>query len=692
MKNPLLIEIGTEELPVHSVPLIREHVPNRIAHALSQHGLIEEKDKMAWTCFTTPRRISFCIQSVHSSVTLPPHIQKIMPSEIGWDTEKKPTPALKKRIEKMNPQPCLSDIEVIFLEHEGKEWLVWKKPSSTKNLEAVLPAVLEQALHQIPNLNEMRWSNHEITFIRPLRNLLVIHGNQPLLLTAWHLTAKQTTLGHRTLAPSELFIEETSHYEEIMEKTGFVVVSNEKRQKMIRDQIEKIANDEKLDSPMTDPLNEQTVLEIAEMVEYPKSYAGHFPEEFLSLPPECLELTMRSQQKYITLRDALGKLSNTFIFVANNAPPNPQKIIQGNERVLKARLADAQFFYQQDIKNNLLHYSQQLSTVLYHEKLGSQKDRTKRLCQLVDDLGRLGQRTNEEIKQLKEAASLSKADLVTKMVQEFPELQGIMGGHYAQHEQKDPAVSEAISCQYKSHFSQQGKENIVSIYLNVAEKLETLLGLFSVNEKPTGEKDPFALRRKALCVVKAYLADDRLPPLSEALKMASKVYSKLIKNNPSCLSELSEFIIERAKNYAVQVLHYEKRIVDCLIEKDIDAIAPLMEKQKKLMTLLSRPQSKLLIETRKRIENILKNKDVSTPFRPALILQTEEKQLWEELERIKKPTSDAEYPLDELAKRVSDFFNGVLVHDSNQAIQKNRLALLNEVRCLFDREYALHKL
>ncbi|WP_092402986.1 glycine--tRNA ligase subunit beta [Candidatus Ichthyocystis sparus] len=688
-QKTLLIEIGTEELPAGDIKVIREHISKRLVQDLSKDGFLDTNNS-DFGCYTTPRRIVFLAKYVSLFSNSKPSKIKILPQEIAYTDNGEPTEALEKKLQRMDVRPNINELCVNATDYE-RPWLIWNRPPNVISLDTVIEKFIFKALHKIPSLKEMSWSTEQfLSFVRPIRNILVMHGESIIPIQIAGVNSTGTTFGHRVLCSKAIKIENPDRYEEQMEKEGSVIIRNEKRSSVICEQISEIAKTENVPNPIEEEINKELVYEISNIVEYPSSYVGAFPKSLLELPHECLELTMRLNQRYIILKDKDKNIINKFIMVANHKPKDHSYIIKGNERVLRARLADAKFFYEQDSKHTLEEYFQRLSSVVYHTKLGTQMDRTARICKIAKKMSLAGSLSVEKKQQLQTACRLCKADLSTLMVKEFPELQGVIGSYYAKRENKPHDVVEAIYNHYCYSF-EETSIGTVSVYLNVSEKLESLLGLFSVNEIPTGEKDPFALRRKALGIVKAYTCYDNLPALSELINSAQEVFLD-VATSKIFAQEASNFILERAKNYASQVLGYDKRVTACLVD-GVDDINNLQKRHEELQTWLKSPSINRIVEARKRIENITKNRDGESCVLCAeeLLNKKEEFELLNETNKFDCSRNHLEQ-LEKLSTRVEALFDHVMINDSNLSVRNNRIALLNKVKNIFDLKYKLGKL
>ncbi|MFM9835922.1 MAG: glycine--tRNA ligase subunit beta, partial [Methylophilaceae bacterium] len=500
----LLVELFVEELPPKALNKLGEAFSSVLFESLKAQGLT--LDNAAVTAFATPRRLAAHISYVMDKATDKQIAQKLMPASVGLDANGNATPALLKRLQGLGADE--SAVAKLRKENDGKADVLFFDAMQTGiNLPEGLQKALDEALTKLPIPKVMTyqladgWSS--VNFVRPAHGLVAMHGSSTLNISALGLNASNITYGHRFEASNKkITLNHADSYAEQLLNEGAVIVSFAERKAVIARQLTVAAAKENLK-----PIEDAALLdEVTALVERPNVLLGQFETEFLEVPQECLILTMKANQKYFPLLDASGKLTNKFLIVSNISPKDPSAVIGGNERVVRPRLADAKFFFDQDRKKTLESRIAGLDKVVYHNKLGSQGERTQRVRAIAKAIGQqLG--GDKLAAQADQAAMLAKADLVTDMVGEFPELQGIMGRYYAQHEKLDNDVAFAIEDHYKPRFAgDELPRNQVGVCVALADKLETLVGLFSVGEKPTGDKDPFGLRRHALGIIHMLIA------------------------------------------------------------------------------------------------------------------------------------------------------------------------------------------
>ena len=486
----LLIELLVEELPPKALKLLGLSFAKVLAESLQSQGL-SNVDSMV-TNFATPRRLAAHITNVVAKAADEQVAQKLMPVKVGLDAQGKATPALLKRLDGMGLDA--SAVAKLRTENDGKTDNLFLDMSKTgATLSEGLQKAIEEALAKLPIPKVMSYQINDgwetVNFVRPAHGLIALHGSDVIPVSVLGLSASNTTTGHRFESKKAVIaINNADSYEQQLKDEGAVIASFEARKADIVKQLKAAADKEGLSAIEDDDLLD----EVTALVELPNVLLGQYETEFLAVPQECLVLTMKSNQKYFPLLDSNGKLTSKFLIVSNIHPADPSAVIGGNERVVRPRLADAKFFFDQDRKKTLESRIANLDKVVYHNKLGSQGERNLRVVKLAGAIAKQLGDANLVAK-AEQAARLSKADLITDMVNEFPELQGIMGRYYAQHEGLDDAVAFAIEDHYKPRFAgDELPRSQVGICVALADKLETLVGLFSIGEKPTGDKDPFA--------------------------------------------------------------------------------------------------------------------------------------------------------------------------------------------------------
>ncbi|MCL2635986.1 MAG: glycine--tRNA ligase subunit beta, partial [Betaproteobacteria bacterium] len=513
----LLVELFVEELPPKALKKLGETFAATLAESLQQAGLAPAD--AAVTAYATPRRLAAHIAGVLAVAADKPVVQKLMPVAVGLDANGQATPALLKKLAALGADAAA--VAALRRENDGKtEILFYDSLAKGATLAEGLQKAIEAALTALPIPKVMSyqladgWSS--VNFVRPAHALVALHGADVVPVSALGLAAGRETHGHRfEAAVDPVIIAEADAYAATLRDDGAVIASFAERRGEIARQLAAAAAKASADRQ---PIEDAALLdEVTALVERPNVLIGRFEPEFLAVPQECLILTMKANQKYFPLLDAEGKLTNQFLLVSNITPADPAAVIGGNERVVRPRLADAKFFFDQDRKKSLESRIAGLAKVVYHNKLGTQGERMQRVAAIARAIaealggGALAQPAEQ-------AAVLAKADLLTDMVGEFPELQGIMGRYYAQHDGLDADVADAIEDHYRPRFAgdalPRGK---VGTIVALADKLETLVGLFGIGQIPTGDRDPFALRRHALGVIRMLIENDLNLPLDGLL-------------------------------------------------------------------------------------------------------------------------------------------------------------------------------
>ena len=553
----LLVELLVEELPPKSLKRLSESFTQSITASLRKQGLAPENGEA--TSFASPRRLAVHIRNVVSRAPDKSVLHKLMPVAVGLDKEGHPTAALRKKLSALlgsvqaDSWPG-SDADSGFIPQsqlkrafDGKvEALFFDSIVKGMNLEEGLQKALDDALANLPIPTLMSYQLGDgyttVHFVRPAHGLVALHGTEIVPVSVLGLAAGRKTNGHRfesSLSP--IVLTDADSYALQLRSEGAVLASFSERRAEIVRQLNDAAAAEGLK-----PVNDAALLdEVAGLVELPNVLVGEFESEFLSVPNECLILTMKANQKYFPMLDDNGKLSNKFLMVSNVRPADASHIVAGNERVLRSRLADAQFFFDQDRKKTLASRVEGLREVVYHHKLGSQADRVERIWAIAQAICR-ELNDSELAAKAGEAAMLCKADLLTDMVGEFPELQGIMGHYYALHDGLTEDVADAIEDHYKPRFAGDFlPRNRVGVCVALADKLESLVGMFGIGQIPTGDKDPFALRRHALGLIRILIEKELPLPLDTLLEQTCGIFGHRI-NNPT--ETLTEFIYERVRH------------------------------------------------------------------------------------------------------------------------------------------------
>ena len=693
----LLVELLVEELPPKALKKLGEAFAAALSGALQAQGLAAAD--AAITSFATPRRLAVHVTGVAARAADRQLSQKLMPAAVGLDAQGQPTPALLKKLAALGAEH--TPVDQLQREGEGKaETLFLNSRVAGASLAEGLQKALDEALAKLPIPKVMSYQLADgwtsVNFVRPAHGLVALHGDAVVPVSALGLEAGRTTHGHRFEA--ELPAIELRHadgYAESLRAQGAVIASFAERRAEIVRQLQAAALRLQLR-----PVEDEALLdEVTGLVERPNVLACAFDEAFLEVPGECLVLTMKANQKYFPLLDAQGRLSRHFLVVSNIAPADPGRVIEGNQRVVRPRLADAKFFFDQDRKRTLESRVPALAKVVYHAKLGSMGERVERVRALAQAIG--GQLGGPALAQAADrAALLAKADLLSDMVGEFPELQGIMGGYYARHDGESEAVAFAVEDHYKPRFAgDELPREACGIALALADKLETLAGLFGIGQLPSGDKDPFALRRHALGVIRT-LIERALPLDAEALVLqAFKVFGPA---HGQAQAELALFLRERLVGY-LREQGYSAQEVEAVLELRPPRWAEIPERLAAVRAFAQLPEAVPLAAANKRVGNILKKSEGAAlaELDIALLKEPAERALSEALVAVElkaRPAFGARdytgslQALAALKAPVDAFFDQVMVNADDSALRNNRLALLAQLHAAMNRVADLSRL
>jgi glycyl-tRNA synthetase beta chain len=728
MSASLLVELFTEELPPKALRGLGDAFALGILNGLRSKGLVSINP--AAEPFSTPRRLAVRVRSVVESAPDRIEIKKLMPSKVAFDTEGKPTTALEKRLEKEG-----GNVNQLVRQLEGNtEYVFLNQAIPGITLTLGLQLVLRETIEKLPIPKKMRYqvtkqpvtfvnnsgspvewtsdngqpihfTTEDVEFVRPAHGLIALHGNHIVDVSTLGLSADRITHGHRFQGVKDITVETADIYEDALFAHGKVIASFGLRQDEILRQLNEKAGT--LNASLGADSDYLPLLEeVTALVEYPTVYIGEFEQKFLAVPQECLILTMRKNQKYFPLFDKAGKLTHKFLVVSNMQLENPKNIIEGNQRVVRPRLADAQFFFETDKKIKLIDRVPQLSSIVYHNKLGSQLERVERIRTLAKSVA---QKIGADPQLADRAALLSKADLVTNMVGEFPELQGVMGRYYALADGEDPRVAHAIGDQYRIRFDKEDSpENLVSQSLFIADRAETLVGIWGVGLQPTGDKDPFGLRRSALALISAFgtlgaIAQKQGHPLELRIDDLLNQAKALFKPNTVELANIdaiTDFVYERYRHHLLG-LQWNRSFVDAVISikppiHEVESRARAVEDFSFLL------EAESLAAANKRIGNILKKADSSaSPADSALFVEPAEKALAKKVKQIgpdiQKRFAANDYAgtlklLAQMKQPVDTFFDDVMVMDEDPKLRANRIALLRELHGLMNQVADISKL
>ncbi|HRC61524.1 glycine tRNA synthetase, beta subunit [Candidatus Propionivibrio aalborgensis] len=686
MSNSVLIELRTEELPPKALSHLGEVFKDEIFNGLVRCQLSQRVPaNVSW--FATPRRLAVSVREVETTAADRVEEMKLMPVSVALDANGQPTQALRKKLEASGIP--VSEIAKFETRMDGKaQALFYKATVKGVDLDAVLAGIVTQALKKLPIQKVMRWGDSEDQFVRPVHSLIMLHGTRVVPGTVLGLTSGNKTLGHRFLSSGDIVIENPEEYAAKLE-AGKVIASFAERRASIAAQLDVKA------AELNARLNpaEGLLDEVTSLVEWPVVYVGEFEADYLEVPQECLILTMQQNQKYFPLLDSAGKLLNKFLIVSNMQVDDPTNIISGNARVVRPRLSDARFFYNQDRKHSLASRLDRLNSVVYHNKLGSVLQRVDRLEGLARKIGiSLGANASLAAR----AARLAKADLVTDMVGEFPELQGTMGRYYALHDGEDARVADAVESHYQPRFAGDVlPQGSIACATALADKLDALAGFFGIGQIPTGDKDPFGLRRAALGILRILMESPLPLDLRELLADAASGFEpgQLLLTD-GLPPGLEDFMLDRLRGLLRDAGYAQDVIEAVLVQRPtrIDLVPARLDAVRSFQAL---PEALALAAANKRIGNILKKAESAGGERfskpdSALLQEDAEKALYQRVQEISpvveshvdnEAYADALQALASVRVEVDHFFDKVMVNVDDSSVRANRLGLL---KALFD--------
>ena len=690
----LLVELQTEELPPKALDTLSKAFGNEIAKSLAAQHLTEAGSVA--TRYGTPRRLAVHITNVLDHSADEPFSKKLMPKAIGLDAEGKPAAPLLKKLQALG---LGADAKLVTKTEGGKDFLYVEDTKPGIPLAEGLQAAIEDSAKKLPIPRVMSYQLPDgettVEFVRPVRYLTALYGEDVVPVTFLGLKAGRVTRGHRFMSAGEMTIDSADSYAEQL-KNACVMVSYADRRALIC----KLLNDKAAELGGTAIMPEALLDEVTALTEWPVVYASEFEKEYLSVPEECLILTMQLNQKYFPLRDASGRLMNKFLLVSQLvAADGGKEISAGNARVVRARLADAKFFYETDQKETLESRVPGLKNVVYHAKLGSQFERTDRVRAMAGLIA-IGLHASPE--DAARAAYLAKADLRTLMVGEFPELQGIMGQYYAQHDGEKADVALAIREHYQPRFAGDALPSTpVSLSLAIADKLETLTGLFGIGQMPTGEKDPYALRRHAISILRMVIEKNLPLKLSDLLELGFEI-ERHVEGVKDARKELRDFFFDRLR-VMFKDQGYTAQEIDAVLSLNPDQLNEIPARLAAVRSFEKLPESEALAAANKRISNILKKieGEVPTKIDPSLFESDAEKALSSAIDQV-EPAALADFEaghyeemlsrLSTLKTPVDEFYDKVMVNADDPALRANRQALLARLHHLMNQVAELAKI
>ena len=679
----LLIELGCEELPPKSLTKLGEAFLGEFLNQLKKAELSFDANKSR--AYYTPRRLALFVSCVADSQPDQVIDRKGPALTAAFDADKQPTPAASgfarsvgKRVEELDT-----------LKTDAGEWLYCRVEKPGLSLDGLLYPMLEKALASLPVAKPMRWASNSFSFIRPVHWLVVMHGSRVLDGSLFGLEAGNVTRGHRIHSPGPHEISSAIDYEPVLE-AAYVMADQNKRREMIKNQA--ISEGETAGGRCL--IDENLLNEVTNLVEWPKSICGSFDREFLSVPAEALIASMQDHQKFFpVLSTDSNELMNRFVAIANLESQDFDAVREGFERVIRPRLADARFFWDQDNKSSIENWLEELNSIVFQNTLGSVGDKSRRMATISRNIA---EETGFDSLASERAASLCKCDLVSQMVGEFPELQGIMGRYYALQSGESEEVARAIGDHYLPAFS---GDNLASQatgkIIAMADRLDTLTGIFATGLKPTGNKDPLALRRAALGLIRILLDGELDIELDKTLAIAALPLQEQLTVSPQVLLEVRQFILDRLKQY-LREQGYDTSLVNAALDAPLSTLPDLVTRLDALRDFMKHEAASSLVAANKRIGNILRKSGSETvsKINEDILLIEEEKHLFEEVSEIssglEKLYESSDYTaaltlLAGLSTSIEAFFDKVMVMDDDPDIRNNRLSLLAELKGLFDR-------
>jgi len=680
MSDTLLIELGCEELPAKSLVRQAEMLSTGMHKQLADAGLMDAGSRLRW--LATPRRLAILAEGVAQRQPDRKLERKGPAEKAAFDAEGNPTRAAEGFARSVG----LAVDQLERLENEQGRWLYAEIEEPGKSLAGLLPEMLDKVVREMAGARSMRWSDRSDRFLRPVRWLVVLHGSEVLPVSLFGLEAGRDTRGHRIHAPGAHAIEKAGDYEAVL-REAYVVADYAARRNQIAEQVKACADSAGLQTQAEGVLLD----EVTGLVEWPVAVVGSFDEAFLEVPAEALVSSMREHQKSFPLFTGDGKLAARFITVANLESEQPELMVQGFERVIRPRLADARFFYEQDRQRPLADRMERLGEMLFQERLGSLADKAGRLKGLA---AALAPAFDADPTACARAALLCKCDLLTEMVGEFPELQGIMGRYYAQADGEPETVAAAIESHYlPRHAGDELPEDPTGRALAVADRMDSLVGVFAAGKKPKGGKDPFALRRAALAVVRI-LDQSRCPlSLDELIDNAADALKAQVPVSEEDRDEIRRFLDERLRSHLGE-RGIETNTLHAVTAGADSPVADFVDRAVAVQAFADDPEVESLIAANKRAANLLEQAgeiEISQIDASSLHLGAE-KRLFEELveseKAVEERLGERDYPavlkrLAGLRPALDRFFDDVMVMVDDERLRTNRLALLSRLRALF---------
>ncbi|MEH6602224.1 MAG: glycine--tRNA ligase subunit beta [Halomonas aquamarina] len=674
--DTLLLELGAEELPPTALDALSDAFAAGIEKGLQE----AEIPFQAVTAYATPRRLAVQVTGLADKQP-DREVERRGPALAAAFKDGAPT----KAAEGFARSCGVSVDDLIHLETDKGTWLGYREQQQGDSVQALLPEMVRKTLQSLPVPKNMRWGASRVEFSRPVHWLVALYGNEVIAAEALGLQASRTTYGHRFHAPDAIQLEHADDYLAALEN-AYVLADRQRRRERIREQV--LAEAEVQEANAV--IDEDLLVEVSGLVEWPVALTGSFDERFLEVPAECLISSMKANQKYFHLLDDQGKLKPLFITISNIESQDPDQVISGNEKVIRPRLADAAFFYDTDRKHTLASRIPQLESVVFQQQLGTLADKARRSTAIATFIA---ERIQGDVAHAQRAVALAKCDLVTEMVLEFPELQGIMGRYYAEQDGEPAEVAQALEEQYLPRFASDAiPQSLTGQALALADRLDTLVGIFGIGQRPTGAKDPFALRRASIGVLNILVKGELNLDLRELLQVAADQHQNLPKAD-GLVEDVLTYMLDRFRAWG-QEEGISAEMYLAVRARPVTKPLDFARRLRAVKAFAQREEAAALAAANKRVSNILSKQehDGSTQVEASLLQEAAEKALFEAVTASQQQVAplfaagDYQQALDTLAtlrEPVDAFFDQVMVMADDDAIRRNRLALLASLQALF---------
>ncbi|MGE6512238.1 glycine--tRNA ligase subunit beta [Vreelandella aquamarina] len=674
--DTLLLELGAEELPPTALDALSDAFAAGIEKGLQE----AEIPFQAVTAYATPRRLAVQVTGLADKQP-DREVERRGPALAAAFKDGAPT----KAAEGFARSCGVSVDDLIHLETDKGTWLGYREQQQGDSVQALLPEMVRKTLQSLPVPKNMRWGASRVEFSRPVHWLVALYGNEVIAAEALGLQASRTTYGHRFHAPDAIQLEHADDYLAALEN-AYVLADRQRRRERIREQV--LAEAEVQEANAV--IDEDLLVEVSGLVEWPVALTGSFDERFLEVPAECLISSMKANQKYFHLLDDQGKLKPLFITISNIESQDPDQVISGNEKVIRPRLADAAFFYDTDRKHTLASRIPQLESVVFQQQLGTLADKARRSTAIATFIA---ERIQGDVAHAQRAVALAKCDLVTEMVLEFPELQGIMGRYYAEQDGEPAEVAQALEEQYLPRFASDAiPQSLTGQALALADRLDTLVGIFGIGQRPTGAKDPFALRRASIGVLNILVKGELNLDLRELLQVAADQHQNLPKAD-GLVEDVLTYMLDRFRAWG-QEEGISAEMYLAVRARPVTKPLDFARRLRAVKAFAQREEATALAAANKRVSNILSKQehDGSTQVEASLLQEAAEKALFEAVTASQQQVAplfakgDYQQALDALAtlrEPVDAFFDQVMVMADDDAIRRNRLALLASLQALF---------